>query len=446
MFIRTTTYTARTGMREFDLPYHCENCQRPSTARVWAEGSSKSVAVYGLGGSAENARNAAENGALANARMALASAPCPLCREYPRYRQWAVANADHLERKRLARRWPMTLGGAVVAAGFSGLLALSDPSWEWLVVAMGAALVGSGFMLWLHTKNVTRPLLAPPPNVWFWPQEQFNDYRQNPVVGGTPPLSATQARSGNSTLAVLGFLGACAGAVTGLTGLGLWSGARKHIDVLNTMPSGDLIVKIDGKEVGRVGPEAKHGSDVPYEQYTVKLGPHTIEAIDAAGRTVSRAELTATRSTRSYVFAPEAMKNGACIFSEQALYGTHHDKTEPEIKLLNAGKDLFELPQSFYHQWEKPPSSVSTKSSSETRETLRAYACPDGRDRDVLPPFAEAKKAGTLRDLSKLLDDAGDDEPTEKQVKADEAASAAAAPKGAPATVRTNATAPAKRK
>lgn len=370
MFVRTTAYTSKTGTREFDFPFQCEHCRVSAMARVWSEGSATSVAVYGVGGNADSARNAAEQTAHKNALATLASAPCPRCGAYSS----TVMAAEHRLRTtaqaRLRHRVACaSLAGLATFSLFGGAALLAHSAW-FFAASLGASLAAGGLVFAIMSRSTTMPAKGAPANVRFWSAQT----QEGPSF--FPPASATPMPREvvGSTRGVQGGMGALAlGGSLFMVGLVLAATGSKKVYAVNTEATGPMTVRLDGKTT--TVQHERAGYDAGYAELSVPLGAHVIEALDESGAIVARAEFTAERWSSGYLFTPAGTKRGACVVAEPG-------------PVMNS-VDFVRLPDALAQDamFRRPASRPSKQNPTqpETRRALRVYACASLGDDSAAP-------------------------------------------------------------
>jgi hypothetical protein len=397
-YVRTTTYRARTGPVDTKMMYPCAHCGVQSTAIVRAEGTASSVAVYGAGGSAEAARRKAFESAHATALQSLRVTACPACRQLQPFVLSEFAEADRRLRWRRRVGRPLAAGVALALGLLVAIPGILDVrhSMGLLVVALGVTLAAGGIGLGSALRGWRSPL-RPGGSVWFWwaPPPGYREAGTPSWVVAPPPASVPQVTQAPANGLVFGLLAGGAGMLTALVGLCVWAASFSTVYVVNAAPA-PLVVRVDGKEVGRVAPSAGGSSkDVAYESFEVRAGePHHLELVSAASATPGGPPQTPGHSydlapnkgnAHGWLVAPASMAAGLCVVEKEAVYGAG----EPaDAELLNARTDVVELARSYDDLFQASPSSISTDASSVRRWALRGLFCDS---------LEEGKKPVTFR-------------------------------------------------
>jgi len=160
-------------------------------------------------------------------------------------------------------------------------------------------------------------------------------------------------------------------------------------------PLGDLVVRIDGADVGPITPGVHPAVDVPFGTYRVRTGSvHHVVVIDSEGRELSY-ELDPASARHGWVLAPHARERELCLASVTWYYGPHLSEDQDSILNDDGAGDLVALQRRFDHFFSPPPTTIKTKGVNGKRSSLRALAC-EAFDRNEIVPFkAREPSSGT---------------------------------------------------
>ena len=375
-FVRTTTYTAQTGTVELDLPYQCAYCHHQDTARVQTSGRGTSVAVYGIGGNANNASHAAREQAVKNAHAAVREAACPACGSFAWEKVSKVNQARIADTRRGKRRVPLAAVPAALLFLLIAPFAAADRSGWLFLLAASSALGLFGLVFLLASPKRVAAVMQVPNNVWFHGFDWEGKARA-PVVH--EPTGIAPAPAPVRVPSWVGFVGAVACAPAAMLALAMWGATFKSARVVNANDE-QLTVKVDGKEMGKIAARSI-GEDVPTEKFSVRTGNHVIETFDSKGALVGRSTVSLSRGSSELLFAPKARAQGACVVMEEVRYGNARSarlNKGRSITRLNDESDTFEAPKGVYLDvlFREPPATIRAESgSSTTKHALRAYRC-----------------------------------------------------------------------
>jgi hypothetical protein len=392
-YVRTTTYRARTGPVDTRMMYPCGHCGLQSTALVRTEGNATSVAVYGAGGSADIARRKAFEAAHTTALQTLKTTACPSCRQLQPFVLAEFAEAQRRVTWRRKIGLPVAIGAAVTAGLLLGIPGILDVrhSAGLLVAALGLSLAVGGVGIGAALQRWRSPLRALGA-VWFWwaPPPGYRDSATAAQWTAAPqPASVPQVTQPPAHALVAGLLAAGVGFLTMIMGLGAWAASFSSVYVVNPTPDVAMVVRVDGKEVGRVARFGQTASskDVVYERFEVRAGErHHLEIVNPAG--AHSYDLAGAGGAHGWVVAPGSLAAGLCLLGTEAVYGLG-EPADPE--LLNAKGDIAELPRTYDELFEAPPSSMSTSESTVRRWTLRGMSCGSLEDGSPLAFQARAR-------------------------------------------------------
>lgn len=373
-----------TGPLDRYFTFVCQHCAAQIAAMVRTIG-------YGSGRDLWSAQNAAQHHADAQAWRATASAACPCCGQLS---PSTIGMFEHAAKRAARRRklaLPISIAIALVALVLIGIPAIADLKHSFGLSFTAVSTAGAVGALIFALFNM--PIVMPPDNpsgVWF---------SHDPSQG---PGSWFQARTGaapvvqqpSTLLRTLAFVAMGVSTVTAIVGLVMYSGSFRKVYVVNTAAvRGSVTVKIDGVEMGRV---AKKGGadDVPFEMWEVRdSSSHKVVVVGQDGVETAY-DLDPSATSKGWVLAPLARHRGLCLTSLTWYYGTT-PKESPDDKVLNTkdNPDRVNLDRSFDYVMTKPPATIETKQTSETRSTLRALEC-SALAKDDIVPFGEGPLNG----------------------------------------------------
>lgn len=374
-----------TGPLDRYFTFVCQHCSAQIAAMVRTIG-------YGSGRDLWTAQNAAQHHADAQAWRASAAAACPCCGQLSPSTVGMFEHASKVAARREKIAMPIALALALVALVLVGIPAIADLkhsiSLSFVAVSTAGA-VGA-----LFYAIFSAPVPMPPDNpsgVWF-----SHDPSQGPggwfqARGGAAPV----VKQPSSLLRGLAFGAMGISAVTAIVGLVMYGESFRKVYVVNTAAvRGAVTVKIDGVEVGRVAKNGG-GEDVPFSMWEVRdSSSHKVVVIGQDG-TETAYDLDPQSARKGWILAPFARHRGLCLTSLTWYYGTE-PKENADDKVLNTAADnpdRVNLDRSFDFVMTKPPATIQTKQSSETRSTLRALEC-SSLAKDNIVPFGEGPLNG----------------------------------------------------
>jgi hypothetical protein len=369
-----------TGPMDRYFTYFCEHCRAQTAAFVRTFG-------HGTGRDIWTAERNAHASADGYAYRLVAAAGCPCCSQL---QPNALAMYEHAAKRARWRRvvgLPLALGLAAVMLILIGIPAVHDRHDSLLLFAVAASVATAVFGLVLGIVWARVPVpLDNPVGVWFSRDPSQGPQSWFPARPGPSPMVVQP----NGFVRVLALAAMGASAISALVALVLWEDTFRKLYVINTTGKGDQIVRIDGREVGRVS--SNSSGDAPNARFEVRTSsPHELVIVDPGGAE-SRYHLDPDGASHGWVIAPHARSRDLCITAVTWYYGSQ-PKDNADDKVLNDKRpgEIVELQKSYDYVFTPPPASIQTQSSSETRSTLRAFDC-DELDRDKMVPWSSVSR------------------------------------------------------
>lgn len=360
-FIYRRTYTA-TAAFSSQLDYVCALCGTRAVASVQAQGTSQSTAVYGVGGSADQASYGAHYAAQANGYSALQHAPCPRCGGY----QPVVTSrfAAFGERVAKAKKRALPIAGAVAGVALLLLIvpAIRDLQYSSALLVTVLAGVASlfGIVYAVLRSPGPRPQV-PYANVHFWWG------RHDGTVGWTPPphVPAPPLPPPTSAVALAGTFGGIA-ALVSFIGLIAWAATYEKIYVVDFK---DRAVVVDG-------------IDVTSDASTYEFEDKHVRKFSARSGKAHEVEIggvkypLASTTSNGWVVAPDAKENDLCFAEYEMVYGGS-SKYEPKWSRLELdAHGVLSLGRSYDDAFKDSPKTQQVKSGETVRRwSLRTVSC-----------------------------------------------------------------------
>jgi hypothetical protein len=354
----------------------CEHCRAQTAAMVRTFGHASGRDVW----TAQQAAYAAADG---YAYRLVAAAGCPCCGQLQPNALAMYENAAKRAARRRAIGLPLAIGLALVVAILIGIPAVRDRHESLLLfaVASSVATAAFGLVLGIAWSRVPTPL-DNPFGVWFSHDPQQGPGAWFPARPGPSPMIVQP----NGLMRGLSLAVMAPAAIAAIVAFCFWADTFRKVHVVNTSRRGDVIVSVDGHEVGRVSPHAT--GDAPFEAFELrtKTKHHVVVKDPEAGERAF--DLDPDAVSHGWILAPRARARGLCVTSITWYYGTD-PKNSTDDKVMNdpLPGEIVELQRSFDYLFVPPPTTISTKSSSETRSTLRGFDCDD-LDRDKMTPWS----------------------------------------------------------
>jgi hypothetical protein len=370
-----------TGPLDRYFTFLCEHCKGSTPAMVRASGT-------GSASDRMTAQRTAYVAAGMNADRAVWAAACPRCGAlHPAVVEQFRVAAQRAARQ-LARRTPIAAAAAAVVAVALAIPAIGDlkHSAALGVVALSGAAAAGALLFAIFSRRVaTRS--TDPSGVWFSWDPSGGTSSWFPAQNG--PVAAVQQPSGASRVIGSGVL-AVAG-ITALSAFVVWTQTFRKIYVVSAEGTrGDLVVRIDGVEAGRVTSSNEVSADVPFTIFKVRTSsPHQVVVVDADGEE-GTFTIDPASARYGWVAAPHGRERGLCLASITWYYGTEPIGDQDHV--MNHDLDIVRLPHSFDHFFTSPPKTIELKSkTSETRTSLRAFDCA-ALENDNFVPYREAMR------------------------------------------------------
>ena len=369
-----------TGPLDRYFAFICARCGVTTPAMVRAFG-------FGSGSSIWAAQQKAHASADAFAYRATSACACPNCSELqPQIIDQFATAASKVDRRRKLRI-PVAVALTFLVFALLAIPAVRDLHHSVTLIAVAvsaAAAVGA-----LAFAILTAPVMTPgtnPAGVWFSRDPSMGPASWFQAQPGRAPFVAQPA----SILRALSFVTMGVTAVSALVALIMWTETFRKVYVVSSEGTrGDLEIKIDGKNVGKVLASSSSG-DAPNESFEVRTdSSHHVIVTGADGHEAAY-DLDPDTASHGWVLAPHGRQRGLCLASIKWYYGTK--PKEGDDTLLGKGEDLVELPHSYDYVFTTPPSTIQTQNgSSETRTSLRALDCAS-LDNEKVVPFRDAPR------------------------------------------------------
>jgi hypothetical protein len=374
-----------TGLMTHYFAFQCGDCGTYLPAMVHTSG-------FSAGSNRFEAERSAHAVANANATHAVAAAACPDCGRLPR------ASLDALDRaaKRVARRArlraPIAAGLALAVLVGLGIPAAFDlrHSPSLAGVALFTAVAAGALVFAILSTTVSAPR-TDPSGVWFSRDPSRAHASWFPASPGSAPAIVQPSRASR----VLAFVMMAAASIAGVVALFVWLRTYRKVYVVSSEARGDLLVQIDGAASVRVTPDENTSADVSYALFEVRTSSsHRVTVVDADGGELAY-DLDPASSDKGWIVAPHASERGLCLADVTVHYGNRAGPDE--IMLLNRQSDLVVLQKSFTHVFTQPPNEIQTRSSSETRTSLRGLDCASLQNGEYIQHRrVSARRAPTL--------------------------------------------------
>jgi hypothetical protein len=365
-----------TGPLDRYFAFLCAQCGVTTPAMVRTFG-------FGSGRNPMAAERSAQISADAYAYRAVTAAACPgCCALQPSMLDGFDRAAKKAARRRMLRL-PIAAAAAMLAALVLAIPAARDfrHSATLGVVAVSVAAALGALFFAIFSGAVLTPSTNPS-GVWF-----SRDPMQGPSSwfpaqpGRTPVVAQPEPLARGLSLVALAVT-----SVTAIVALVLWTDTFRKVYVVSAEGArGDLVVRIDGVEAGRISQTDTGSNDAPYGSYEVRTSsPHEVVVVDAEGAE-SKYRLDPATAKDGWVIAPHSIERGLCVASIKWYYGTTPPK-DGDDALLNAKGDLAPLPHSFDYAFSQPPSTIQTQNgSSATKTSLRALDCAALEHENMVP-------------------------------------------------------------
>jgi hypothetical protein len=359
-FIYRRTYTA-TAAFSSQLDYVCALCGTHAVASVQAQGLSQSTAVYGMGGSADQASHGAHYAAQANAIGALQHAPCPRCGGYQPIVTSRFQAFNERAAKASKRALPIAAAVAAVALLIGivpGIRDLKYSSALLVTVLLGVAALFAIVYAILRSPG-PRPHI-PYGAVHFWWG------RHDGSVGWMPPphVPAPPLAAPTSIPALGGTLGGLS-AFACMIGLIVWAATFEHVYVVDYE---DRAVTIDGADV--TAQASTYGFvDKHVRRFDARTGqPHDV--------VIAGVKYSLPNNTHGWVVAPEAKQHDVCFMEYEAVYGGTKG-VKPHVNVVELpANGVMVLMRSYDDMFQDSPKTQEVKAGETKRRwELRTVSC-----------------------------------------------------------------------